>query len=632
MPKFILIDRSLKDAGGHFFETALHTLRAAEERGYRPVLAANVSFRRAALLPPGWELHTPFRFHVFHARRAAIVRLRARAAQRRSAEPRGLRGWFSSGWIRLRDEFLRVRLEARQRRVIEDFASGVALVFRRSRVVSGDQVFVPTASATDVEALARFFRDEPAAGQAGWHLQFQFPLYDHQVLSERDVAGDRDAMIQVFRDCRSAIPDARLHFYAATEPLADHFGQLGVVRPGILPYPVDPAIHAAPRREPSCPLRAVCLGGIRAEKGPGNISAVVDRVWDDLFDSGRLQLLVQARSLEDLPETLRRRAVFHALPPGRREEAGKVAAVRWPLDSADYVRLLLDADIGLCIYRAADYYLRSSGVFFELLSAGVPVVVAAGTWMADQIAERIYEHRDRLRGDSRVVASVGAASIRWRRTDASVGEREASEGSRLEFGAAARAVEGELPVPPEAGRLFVSFRCKAPLGTRVFARIEIQQLDERRTPLETVVEVLGSRRDSPVPVFMPLRAGVRSIRVTWSNALGDTTLAVDPADFHFHARGPGVEDDPPRGAVGLVAADDEGTAAALRDIVRHHAHYRRTAIEFSDAWSRFHYPGRLVETLADSAEGLKRASDPSSSPRMTTRLLGPVRATRPAST
>ncbi|WP_041313271.1 hypothetical protein [Heliomicrobium modesticaldum] len=43
MKKFILIDHSIRKYGGHYFEYALHVLRAARELGYHPILATNRS-------------------------------------------------------------------------------------------------------------------------------------------------------------------------------------------------------------------------------------------------------------------------------------------------------------------------------------------------------------------------------------------------------------------------------------------------------------------------------------------------------------------------------------------------------------------------------------------------------------
>ena len=48
MPKFVVIDHSITDLGGHHYGYAAHVLRAAERAGYQPVLATNRKFTNSA--------------------------------------------------------------------------------------------------------------------------------------------------------------------------------------------------------------------------------------------------------------------------------------------------------------------------------------------------------------------------------------------------------------------------------------------------------------------------------------------------------------------------------------------------------------------------------------------------------
>ncbi|MDF9407902.1 hypothetical protein L7E55_05935 [Pelotomaculum isophthalicicum JI] len=45
MPKFILIDHSIREFGGHYYEYAVHVLRAAKEEGLKTILATNRDFK-----------------------------------------------------------------------------------------------------------------------------------------------------------------------------------------------------------------------------------------------------------------------------------------------------------------------------------------------------------------------------------------------------------------------------------------------------------------------------------------------------------------------------------------------------------------------------------------------------------
>lgn len=62
MPRFVLIDHSLKDLGGHHFEYAVHLLRTAEAAGFEPVLATDRGFEGRHRLPAHWQVFPLFRY------------------------------------------------------------------------------------------------------------------------------------------------------------------------------------------------------------------------------------------------------------------------------------------------------------------------------------------------------------------------------------------------------------------------------------------------------------------------------------------------------------------------------------------------------------------------------------------
>lgn len=53
----------------------------------------------------------------------------------------------------------------------------------------------------------------------------------------------------------------------------------------------------------------------------------------------------------------------------------------------------------------------------------------------------------------------------------------------------------------------------------------------------------------------------------------------------------------PRGRVGLVAASPEEFASAVKEIIAHYAHYRKTAVTFAQSWSRVHSPENALRVL-----------------------------------
>jgi hypothetical protein len=63
--------------------------------------------------------------------------------------------------------------------------------------------------------------------------------------------------------------------------------------------------------------------------------------------------------------------------------AASVCVHRGTLSEADYRHLVSTPDIIVLPYRAVDFACRPSGVFSDAMALGIPIIVAAGTWMAD---------------------------------------------------------------------------------------------------------------------------------------------------------------------------------------------------------------------------------------------------------
>jgi len=580
MAKFVLIDHSLKGIGGHNYEYAVHILRTAEQRGFRPVLAAWRGFRDGRRLPDDWTLHTPYRHTTYQSDRV-VRKLDALATVDTDEAPMLSRTWH---------RFRRRGLDRKLDRFTDRFARATANLFEREGIEPGDQVFVPTISPTDLAGLVRFFRSTPEASQVHWHLQFHFKIYagmepDYPQQDER-----LDGVRQIFRDCLAAMPAEKLHFYTTTDQVTRQYNRLGMVPFQTLPYPVDPAFHlAAGDRRERRTLRATCLGGLRQEKGPSNLPLVLQRLWDDYFETGRLQLVVQSRSAAKLPAALRElveqeqsttglRARREARVPsnstssvdgrGGPSYSKKIDMVGWPLSTEEYRQTILDSDIGLLLYDREQYYIRCSGVMVEMLAAGIPVIATAGCWMADQLADPIYRHREHLR---RTLPEVESADV----------------------------LDGdELAVPDGASHLFVSFRRIEPTGPGVYVDVRIDQRDAAGTALGSSHEVLGGRPDGqPTPVLVPVRPGTRSIRLQTANAYGDVPVVVRQDDIAFLS----ADASCPQGAVGLIAADAEQVPELLRDMIDHYDHYRATAGEFSKQWGPWHSPQQVTTILLEQS-------------------------------
>lgn len=96
--KFILIDHSITDTGGHHLEYAVRVLQSAERQGYEPVLATNRKLRGGEQLP--WRVLPVYRYGFWFQTappRIVAVAQRARQAMQRRAFLRDCR-WHFSTW------------------------------------------------------------------------------------------------------------------------------------------------------------------------------------------------------------------------------------------------------------------------------------------------------------------------------------------------------------------------------------------------------------------------------------------------------------------------------------------------------------------------------------------------------
>ena len=173
----------------------------------------------------------------------------------------------------------------------------------------------------------------------------------------------------------------RLHFHCTTEQLTAQYQSLGVARFATLPYPVHELFEPRPGPQ-AAPLRIACLGHSRREKGYGQLPSLLRALWDEWFGRARAQLVLQThhpRQRRGLEQLIRSLTPAGSAPPPALDFAG------FPLPLAGYAELLCGADVGLMLYDSTRYYARCSGVLMEMLCAGVPVLVPAGGWLAEQI-------------------------------------------------------------------------------------------------------------------------------------------------------------------------------------------------------------------------------------------------------
>ena len=543
MRKFILVDHSLRDTGGHHYPYAASVLQAAEAAGFLPTLATHRDFRSTTGFPAHWPLHALF----------PDVSYSSHALDTQNTEPP-----LSGALTRIAAPWQSVWRQWQRRRHIARFAAACDELFRRLAPGEGDIVFFPTASELDLRGLGRYLAQAPQTRAAHWHAQLHFGIHrerDWRAGGESAAASAMQASLrQSLMQCRAS--DLRL--WCTTEPLADQYRALGVADFEVLPYPVHPFFSAFRRmRLRPRPARIACLGHARREKNQRALPALLQELWQDAFAPGRAQLVVQnARpGVQDALRAVANRLIAETpTAPG----ADPLDCSAGKLDEADYARLVCGSDIGLLLYDPRRYHDRCSGVLLEMLVAGVPVVVPARSWLSEQIA---------------------AANQAW---------LQQSADALLASGRLRRLTEaeGKVAQPPDdcSGVLLA---CEIPGSAEAGVAIEVSttampggESTNRTVWLEAA---RGSRRALRL---LPVPAGCPGIMVR--SALPVTVDAIS---------GPL----PPLGAIGLAIQDTGEAAQALRDILQHIEHYKALAAQHAVQRAEECSSARIIERLVGRA-------------------------------
>lgn len=508
MPKLIMLDHSLAGAGGHNYEYALNVLRAAAESGWNIVLAANEKFEPSVEFPRQWQVLPVFRrsaynaFNVFGAT-CGLGKIIDLDFGEDAPPPTWLRWWerlrYRLDWRNLYREHRR-RRRARYKQKwgrwdhLDDCLADCRHLFQTVEVVAGDMVFVPTLTELDLEWIVQFLKIHWRFPRVPWHLQFHFNFLEGREpdYAEQDFRLDR--MRRHFRRQLAQIPAGWLRLHTTTEELAAQYNRLGVGEFRCLPYPVNPRLRVVPRSTPRT-LRAVIAGCIRVEKGCDHYQSLIAALWKESFVAGRLQLVLQidksdfAVTLPDgRPMSICNSDELRGLP----EEP--VIAVRAPLDAEQYARLIETADVGVFLYDSQRYYTRCSGVLVEMLACGVPVIVPAGSWLSEQIAESIAAHLE-------------------------AGFRECTVHRTIVLDGPGIGATTVLSVPPAAEALLAFLSPGRNWTTGSYLRVTVTSADVGGASLDSQTTIVGRRKSaSPVPVLLQLTPGATSLSLTLENA------------------------------------------------------------------------------------------------------------------
>ncbi len=664
MANFYLIDPSFRDFSGHHGDYVRCIATAAQEMGFGVVIGAHRSLSLEEARQDNelgsFEIRPVFHHTTYQADSLlAGLRKMKRKPTRRSTKKMNL----IARWC---DQWAGSRQRARRQSLVRQFARDCATLFGKTSFTENDHVFFAMISDLELVGLTRYLTKHPESVQPQWHAQFHINLLDGR---PPDYEQQSETIEAVGMELGKALSQAAYHhlsLYTTTVELADQYNHLGISHFSPLPYPVAnefaPAWHLRPPRqheamsvlaldslklkmhesrsfaEPAAnqhhdhwsseppalqnlamhsdesdsrPLRVVCAGGVRREKGQSEyLQPLVDQIFESHLASEKVQLVVQRPA----KKLLAREKIEVALPP---LESGihvqPIDYVPHPLPRASYCDLIHSADIGLMFYDSETYFSRRAGILGEFLSLGKPVIVPAGSWLAEQIAEPVFRHADSCFNDV-TPAIFGLSDFRW--DSANVPIYGGKYGGKFSFDRAKHPFRFECDIPTGQSKLGIRFDWHCPRERGVYCRIEVEQLDASGGVIGKSCQVVGHRipasrlapKKKPIALFSLVPQTCR-LRITFRNAFHASSVIVQDVELrvasdgsaeHSSATGASSFNTFPVSAVGVIVPDLAHLPECLIEVVNHFEHYRQSAEAFSTEWFARHQPQRTIAQLLSS--------------------------------
>jgi hypothetical protein len=256
------------------------------------------------------------------------------------------------------------------------------------------------------------------------------------------------------------------------------------------------------------------------------------------------------------------------------------------------------------MYNNRSYFARRAGVLGEYLAAGKPVVVPAGCWLAEQLAEVNFAYAERLLKAAQQTRKKTSVELLWH-----CGFDPKTQSLRI-AGDQAFAPAAMISVPPGATELVLSFQWLSPNEQGHYLKLLSVQTGAMGMIVDQFESVHGRRSAGGINrCLIRIEPGVTDLVLQLAKAYDSHPVFISQWDAAFLSDSSFATPRRPLGAVGLAAADLGATTRCIRDICDNFDHYKRTAELFSGEWFAQHDPRRtLNELLLPFRGGASRAA------------------------
>ncbi|MGH9909895.1 MAG: hypothetical protein ACRD32_04580, partial [Nitrososphaerales archaeon] len=627
MRKFILIDNSITDTSGHYYQYAVHCLRAAEEAGYTPILATNIKYRDLKSLP--WKIVPAYKYgfwSISDKRVTTVVKLYHGMLRRLlPLKYSAIFSWIGFSWFTRHQfsDYMRARIPTEESMKVpvmwlflssllvpiflaalrirsnlrdfkkslfysilyskpidpvtgtpfesersESFCEDTKNLFRHISLDDGDIVFIPTVGTVEMLGLLEYFRKDRGSKNASWHLLFRRNIYN----SRENEYWKEDEKLRPLRGALfhfiQSLEGQKAYFYTDSDELTTQYNRLAAAKFRTLPIPHTRPPHATESN--NGPLLITYIGNARTEKGYHHLPHIVDDLWSEYVKTGKVRFAFQS----DLNISGGEPKVVVALSQLEHFPKDKVQLIYNPLSPEEYEKLLLSSNIVLLPYEPDHYYARSSGILAESLAVGIPVIVPAGTWMAGQFIREIYRYHSTLHQRLKIIESYHDSDLPLHVRGHP--ETEALINGEITFGGESTKVYCWLRRPSAATHILISLDIEA--RSRTGVTIDVAQLKYDRTQLKyntSLVEKVDSEIASSV--FIPLERDADILYIAFKNPYGND--AVHASKINVTYLSTDQVGKCPLSAVGIAYNNPDEISDLLREIIDNYHHYRETALK-----------------------------------------------------
>ncbi|WP_448216420.1 hypothetical protein [Endozoicomonas sp. 2B-B] len=430
MRKFILIDQSITDSGGHHLEYALRTLKAAKKNGFKTVLVTNQSFKNMEV--NGIDIVENIFKYTFWENLKSEQTFTSKAIKALARRAGIIKKKLVSEFVKIGFEYfiekisqlkhididrkydtrnklkkailivkpvIRILLNKLVRHVFfkknmdshnNQFYKDLLLLHKNINIADNDIVFIPTIGNIELKGCYKAIKNH-LKNEINWHFLFRRNIFSGREFDYSNQIKYQLNLIETLSLCKqiSLRKPLCLNFYTDTDLLSEQYNLLGLVKFCTLPIPQDTLLNKHKKTSEST-LNISYIGDARDEKGFHLLPDIVGKTIEAGYSSDEIKFTIQSNFNIKGGESKTRKARYQLIE----NYSDMVKIIDGPFNSEKYIDLINDSDIILIPYNHEHYYARSSGVFAEALAAGVPFIIPSKTWMAyeaDRYNQFFYE-------------------------------------------------------------------------------------------------------------------------------------------------------------------------------------------------------------------------------------------------